>query len=243
MHDLLVTFQSELQKEWVDALDRLGQMHGLLSDVQHSINVSSAAIRFLDKEVISLQDKQSRISATAENLHNTVVSITASTSLELQKINATVHSIGSTFDSLPYGEYWPMMEDIVYRVLSYTWLGFYVLLKKVLYDNSWISELGGNEPQALRSSANSNHPKNIAFCPVCCHEPTGSCLFISKISASIFCKPCWRDSVLSIVMPVYQYVSDWFPSSTQLYLQRSSDDVTRRMRVHVSRIPDRLYRG
>jgi hypothetical protein len=145
----------------------------LLSDVQHSINVSSAAIRFLDKEVISLQDKQSRISATAENLHNTVVSITTSTSLELQKINDTVHSIGSTFDSLSYGDYWPVMEDIVYRVLSYTWLGFYILLKKVLYDNSWISELAGNESQALRSSAISNRPKNIAFCHsgtlVCSH--------------------------------------------------------------------------
>jgi hypothetical protein len=96
-----------------------------LSDMQHSINASSAAISFLDQEVISLQDKQSRISATAKNLHNTVLSIATSTSLELQKINDTVYSIGSTLDSPSYGDDWHLVEDIAYRILSYVWLGFY----------------------------------------------------------------------------------------------------------------------
>lgn len=93
--------------------------------MQHSINASSAAISFLDQEVVSLQDKQSRISATAENLHNTVISIATSTSLELQKINDTVYSIGSTLDSSSYGDGWHLVEDIAYRILSYVWLGSY----------------------------------------------------------------------------------------------------------------------
>jgi hypothetical protein len=93
--------------------------------MQHSINTSSAAISFLDQEVISLQDKQSKLSASAENLYNTVLSTTTSTSRELQKINDTLYSIGSTLDSSSYGDYWPLVEDIVYRILSYIWLGFY----------------------------------------------------------------------------------------------------------------------
>lgn len=94
--------------------------------MQHSINTSSAAISFLDQEVISLQDKQSKLSASAENLYNTVLSTTTSTSRELQKINDTLYSIGSTLDSSSYGDYWPLVEDIVYRILSYIWLGFYL---------------------------------------------------------------------------------------------------------------------
>ena len=93
--------------------------------MQHSINTSSAAISFLDQEVISLQDKQSKLSASAENLYNTVLSTTTSTSRELQKINDTLYSIGSTLDSSSYGDYGALVEDIVYRILSYIWLGFY----------------------------------------------------------------------------------------------------------------------
>lgn len=124
MHGVYCTIAERLSSTWPMQF---------LSDMQHSINASSAAIRFLDQEVISLQDKQSRISATAENLHNTVLSIATSTSLELHKINDTVYSIGSTLDSPSYGDDWHLVEDTAYRILSYVWLGFYLFFERRSY--------------------------------------------------------------------------------------------------------------
>lgn len=49
-------------------------------------------------------------------------------------------------------------------------------------------------------------------------EPTGPCLFVSKISASIFCKSCWRSGVLSLCESINWYLIGFLVPHSYIYI-------------------------
>ncbi|KAK2465620.1 hypothetical protein APHAL10511_002512 [Amanita phalloides] len=232
VHDLLITFQSELHKEWLDILGQLEVMHRFLSELQHGINSSSAAVRSLDHDLVMLHGRQVRTAEAAENLHNAVLSITASAFLEMQKINNTMHSIGSAVELSSHRSYWPVVEDFVYRIVSYICRGYCIVLSSKFIMMSF-ETVDMQKLDQIRYSQVSQFMLEITFSIVR--------TFLSAIA-----------SLLVLVYSSRKYLRRWrlFGCSVdELAAPKLSpsrrQDITAQQhqtRKPVSRIPDRLYR-
>ena len=96
-----------------------------MSDILNNINASSAAIRSVGQDAIILRDTQQRALAAAQEFHDILLSLTAFTVNEMERINVTARSVTSY---IGFGDrnYRPIMERIMYRLFSYIRRGQYL---------------------------------------------------------------------------------------------------------------------
>jgi len=95
-----------------------------MSDILNNINASSAAIRSVGLDAVTLRDTQQRAVAAAQDFHDTLLSLTAFTVNEMERINVTARSVTS-YPGIGDRNFRPTMEKIVYRLLSYISFGPY----------------------------------------------------------------------------------------------------------------------
>ncbi|KIL62243.1 hypothetical protein M378DRAFT_798153 [Amanita muscaria Koide BX008] len=118
-HDVLLKFRSEFQTEKVNLINLVNEVHGSMSEMQRNVNISSAALRSLGQEVMVLGDTQRAASAATQDLQNAISSLTTSTFKEVEKLNATVHSINWGLSSSFHRGYGAITKRVARQLLSY----------------------------------------------------------------------------------------------------------------------------
>lgn len=122
-YDVLLKFRSEFQTEKVNLINLVNEVHGSMSEMQRNVNISSAALRSLGQEVMVLGDTQRAASAATQDLQNAISSLTTSTFKEVEKLNATVHSINWGLSSSFHRGYGAITKRVARQLLSYISLG------------------------------------------------------------------------------------------------------------------------
>ncbi|KAF8621225.1 hypothetical protein AX15_007941 [Amanita polypyramis BW_CC] len=233
VHDSLARFRNELQEEWINLFDQLGAIHEFLSDMQRDITTSSTAVRSLDQDVDMLHDKQLTTLAVVEEFHNTILSTTASTFSEMEKINNTAHSIGSRLESFSHRSYWSFIDDLIYRILLYICEDFFLSFRYTRFDDFVLVD--PQDPDQVRYNR---------ICEVVAKVFSSVLRILLSVAASILVFVCSsRRYLYRVFAHPSSGPSGSNASSFCIHTNReNASPPLRRTRKAVSRIPDRLCR-